>query len=229
VGALRTAEELGRAFPGAVVVTSSGEQVKSEVPDAPALIVATVGAEPVVASGYAAALLLDGDSLLGRESLRAGEEALRRWLNAAALVRSAAAGGRVVITATEHESVAALVRWDPSGFAARELGLRRSLGLPPAIRVAAITGTRTAVDGFARAAGDVLSRQGVRTAGPVPLAAPLSPGASAPEESAWRLLVFFAIADGPDIARRLRAARIAQATRRGSEPVQLRLDGTDLV
>ncbi|WP_138418883.1 primosomal protein N' [Sinomonas gamaensis] len=222
VGALRTAEELGRAFPGAVVVTSSREQVKSEVPDTPALVVATVGAEPVVASGYAAALLLDGDSLLGRESLRAGEEALRRWLNAAALVRPAAEGGSVVITASEHEAVSAFVRWDPSGFAARELGLRRSLGLPPAVRVAAATGTRTAVEAFAQASADILGRPGVRTAGPVPLSG-VTPQAS------WRLLVFFPVADGPEVTRGLRAARIAQAARRGSEPVQLRLDGTELI
>ena len=54
---------------------------------APALVIATPGAEPRAAGGYAAALLLDGWALLGRPSLRAAEEALRRWLNAAALVR----------------------------------------------------------------------------------------------------------------------------------------------
>ena len=226
VGALRTAEELGRAFPGAVVITSSGEQVKSEVPDAPALVVATVGAEPVAPSGYAAALLLDGDSLLARETLRAGEEALRRWLNAAALVRGADDGGRVVVTASEHEAVAALVRWDPAGFAERELSLRRNLGLPPAVRLAAITGTRAAVEAFASAAAPVLTRSGVRTAGPVP-ASPVSKTTA--EETAWRLLAFFPIAEGPEVTRGLRAARIALAARRGSEPVQLRLDGTDLI
>lgn len=231
VGALRTAEELGRAFPGAVVVASSGDQVKSVIPDSPALVVATVGAEPVAPSGYAAALLLDGDSLLARETLRAGEEALRRWLNAASLVRAADDGGRVVVTASEHEAVAALVRWDPAGFAERELGLRSSLGLPPAVRIAAVTGTRTAVDAFAGAAASVLTRPGVRTAGPVPVS-PVSRAAAekaTAEEASWRLIAFFPIADGPEVARGLRAARIAQSARRGSEPVQLRLDGADLI
>lgn len=226
IGALRTAEELGRAFPGAVVVTSSGENVKAEVPGSPALVVATVGAEPVAPQGYAAALLLDGDSLLGRESLRAGEEALRRWLNAAALVRPAEKGGRVVITAGDHEAVSALVRWDPEGFAARELGLRRTLSLPPAVRVAAVTGSRSAVDGFASAAAGVLGRPGVRTAGPVALPAPSGTAAA---DASWRLLIFFPVAGGPEATRALRAARIAHATRRGSEPVQLRLDGADVL
>ena len=86
-GAARTAEELGRAFPGVPVRVSGGQHVLAEVPAESALVIATPGAEPVAAEGYAAALLLDGWALLGRPSLRAAEETLRRWLNAAALVR----------------------------------------------------------------------------------------------------------------------------------------------
>ena len=56
-------------------------------------MVATPGAEPVAAGGYAAALLLDTWLALARADLRASEESLRRWLNAAALVRPAGDGG----------------------------------------------------------------------------------------------------------------------------------------
>ncbi|HET7139993.1 MAG TPA: primosomal protein N', partial [Arthrobacter sp.] len=126
-GVLRTAEELGRAFPGKAVITSSGDHVKAGVGSARALVVATVGAEPVADGGYAAALLLDGDSLLRRENLRAGEDTVRRWFNAAALVRPAPDGGLVVITATESVAVGALLRWDPAGYARRELELRMEL------------------------------------------------------------------------------------------------------
>ena len=87
-GARRTAEELGRAFPGVPVLTSSGATVLRRVGAEPALVIATPGAEPPAPDGYAAAVLLDGWALLGRPSLRASEEALRRWMNAAALVRS---------------------------------------------------------------------------------------------------------------------------------------------
>ena len=76
VGASRTAEELGRAFPSVPVIASAGDHIKSVVPDRPAIVVATVGAEPLAPHGYAAALLLDGDSLLRRESLRSGEDGL---------------------------------------------------------------------------------------------------------------------------------------------------------
>jgi primosomal protein N' (replication factor Y) len=216
IGAMRTAEELGRAFPGAVVITSAGDSVKSEVPGEPALVVATVGAEPVAPDGYSAALLLDGEALLRRESLRAPEEALRRWLNAAALVRPASAGGRVVITAGDGEALAALVRWDPAGFASRELSVRRELSLPPAVRVAAVTGELADVEAFLAAAGDVVSSPEVRVVGPV-------------EGDPARALVFFPIGAGPAVTRGLHGVRVSLAARRSGGPVQLRVDAPDVL
>ena len=46
-GAARTAEELGRAFPGVPVRTSGSPHVLAAVPAEPALVIATPGAEPV--------------------------------------------------------------------------------------------------------------------------------------------------------------------------------------
>ena len=63
-GAGRTAEELGRAFPGFRLLTSGGSGLIPVIDDAPALVVATPGAEPRADGGYAAALLLDGWVLL---------------------------------------------------------------------------------------------------------------------------------------------------------------------
>ena len=98
VGARRTAEELGRAFPGVPVERSGAGTVLDAVAAGPRLVVSTPGAEPVAPGGYAAALLLDAWALLERPSLTAGEESLRRWLAAAALVRPPSAdGGRVVL------------------------------------------------------------------------------------------------------------------------------------
>ncbi|NEA82316.1 primosome assembly protein PriA, partial [Actinospica acidiphila] len=141
VGARRTAEELGRAFPAVPVRTSGREHVLDTVPGAPAVVVSTPGAEPVAEGGYAAALLLDGWAMLSRPDLRAGEDALRRWMGAAALVRPQAAGGTVVVVAEPTlRPVQALVRWDPAGFAVRELAERGELGFPPVSRMAAVAG-----------------------------------------------------------------------------------------
>ncbi|MFL6156244.1 MAG: primosomal protein N' [Marmoricola sp.] len=139
LGDLRTAEELGRAFPSVPVQTSSGDRVLTDVAARPAIVVATPGAEPTVPGGYAGVVLLDTWLLLARSDLRAEEEALRRWLNAAALVRRDQ--GRVVVVGDPaRPPLQALVRWDPSGFAQREIAERQDAHLPPASRVASLIG-----------------------------------------------------------------------------------------
>ena len=146
-GAGRTAEELGRAFPGVALITSGGAAMIPTVPGSPALVVATPGAEPRAAGGYAAAMLLDGWMLLGRPSLRAAEETLRRWMNAAALVRAGPSGGRVVVVADSAiPAVQALIRWDPVTHSERELDERAELHFPPAVRIAAVSGPQDAVE-----------------------------------------------------------------------------------
>ncbi|EHN71895.1 primosomal protein N, partial [Streptomyces coelicoflavus ZG0656] len=132
-----------------------------------ALIVSTPGAEPVAEGGYAAALLLDGWAMLGRPDLRSGEDALRRWLAAAALVRPQSAGGTVVAVAEPTlRPVQALVRWDPVGHALRELAERAELGFPPVSRMAAVAGPPEAVGGFLDA---VELPPEAEVLGPVPL------------------------------------------------------------
>ncbi|MGH3278846.1 MAG: primosomal protein N', partial [Trebonia sp.] len=164
-GAARTAEELGRAFPGVKVRTSGGDLVLPRVPSKPALVIATPGAEPL--ADYAAALLLDGWALLSLPSMRAGEETLRRWLAAAALVRP---GGTVLVHADAPlAATQALVRWDPVTFAERDLAERAELGFPPAVRMAAVTGVPGAVASLIAGLGP-----GFEVLGPVPLDRPQS-------------------------------------------------------
>ena len=229
-GVLRTAEELGRAFPGTTVITSSGDQVKATVGAGKALVVATVGAEPVADGGYAAALLLDGDSLLRRETLRAGEDTVRRWFNAAALVRPAPDKGLVVVTATDTAATGALLRWDPAGYAHRELSLRMELQLPPAVRIASVTGPRAAVEHYTGAVEADLAGSGitVRTAGPAPLLLTAPPSGRRTAEDV-RTLLFFPYGQAAAVVRVLRVTRAAVAAKRTLDPVQLRLDGVDVL
>ena len=222
-GAARTAEELGRAFPGVPVRISGGQHVLAEVPAEPALVIATPGAEPVAADGYAAALLLDGWALLGRPSLRAAEETLRRWLNAAALIRPA--GSVVVLAPSSLPAVQALVRWDPAGFAERELAERAELGFPPAVRMAAITGSSAAISEFVGSAG-LPARAEVL--GPVP-AEPN--GADHHLEPTERALIRIPRADGLALARALHAAQAARSARKdgtGPKTVRVQLDPAEV-
>ncbi|HEX7396410.1 MAG TPA: primosomal protein N', partial [Propionibacteriaceae bacterium] len=131
VGSERTAEELGKAFPGTTVRQSSLGKVLTTVGSEPCLVVATPGAEPVADGGYAAALLLDTSVLLNRPDLRAAEEALRRWFLATALVRPASDGGTVLaVGPSGSRPLQALTRVDPVGFAERELADRVEAELP---------------------------------------------------------------------------------------------------
>lgn len=150
VGARRTAEELGRSFPGVPVLTSGRDGIVDEVGEGPALVVSTPGAEPRAAGGFGCALLLDAAVLLGRPDLRAAEDALRSWSAAAALVRPGPAGGTVVVVADAGlPTVQALLRWAQGQFADRELEERAALRFPPATRMAAIDGPAGALATFA--------------------------------------------------------------------------------
>jgi primosomal protein N' (replication factor Y) len=223
IGESRTAEELARAFPGVSVRTSgSTSGVLATVPAGPALVVATPGAEPVAEGGYGAALLLDSWALLGRADLRAGEETLRRWMNAAALVRPAEAGGHVVVAAdAAHPVVQALVRWDPAWLAERELADRRALGFPPVTRIAALSGSPAALAEFLAALrlpddADVL--------GPVP--EPPRPGQEGERE---RFLVRVPRQHGVALAHALTEVQGVRSARKVSEHVRVQLDPLDLV
>ncbi|HWS57893.1 MAG TPA: primosome assembly protein PriA, partial [Actinotalea sp.] len=230
VGARRTAEELGRAFPGVPVERSGAGTVLDVVKGGPRLVVSTPGAEPVAPQGYAAALLLDAWALLDRPTLLAGEESLRRWLAAAALVRPASEGGRLVLAGAPTDvsvpAVEALVRWDPAWFAERELTERRELSLPPAVRLATLTGPRVALE---RAVAEVGLPASAAVLGPLPHvgvpARPGAPGTGDPEH--WRTIITVPRPDGPALARELAALRARASARKDPEPVTVRVDPPD--
>lgn len=244
-GATRTAEELGRAFPNVPVISSAGDHVRASVGPEPALVVATPGAEPVAFGGYAAALLLDADKMLRFDSLRAPEAALRRWLNAAALVRPATLEGTVVTTASPSPVEQALVRWDPAWFARQELEERAQTGLPPAVRTAAVTGAEADVRAFMEeflgsSALDERVREQLRIVGPVPLdqgyfawsESLVEDSEEAPVQGDWRTLMFFSYGIAQQVTRELRATRATIAALKknvGERPVQIRCDGLDVL
>lgn len=230
VGAERTAEEFGRAFPGVRVVDSSRGHVVEGVDDTPQLVIATPGAEPVARGGYAAALLLDTTLLLARADLRASEEALRRWLNTVALVRPGEQGGSVcAVGPSEARPLQALVRTDPATLAARELDDRREAGFPPALRFVQIEGSAEAIETLVAAARllpepDLLPGaqvteplEGLDVLGPVPGA----------DETTQRLTLRVPPGQATELVRRVRAG-LAIGSARKSPPVRVRVDPNQL-
>jgi primosomal protein N' (replication factor Y) len=165
----------------------------------------------VAASGYPTVVLLDTWLALSRPDLRTDEEALRRWLGAAGLV---APGGQVLAVGDPaHPALQALVRWDPAGFARREAEARSEAHLPPASRLATITGEPGAVDD---ALTLLVHPPGTEVLGPVEV-----------DDGESRLVVRVPRAHGPALSQalgevqRVRSARKLDAVRIQVDPVSI--------
>ena len=200
-GSERTADELGRAFPGIRVIVADGTHPIERVDDKPSLVVATRGAEPLADGGYRAVVLLDGARMLQAPDLRIGESCLRWWSNAAAL---AAPGAPVHLVGIQGPVAVSLATWNHSGYARSELEARAPLHMPPTVRVAQLEGTSDSV----RAAIEAVRALGVPSEavlGPVPLA---------DDDGRVRALVRFEYAAGSAVATALRAQVIADGVQR---------------
>ena len=211
IGSVRTAEELGRAFPGIPVRSSSADHIVRAIDSRPSIVVATPGAAPLVDGGYSAAVFLDGNMMLSRPDLRASEDAFSKWMEFASLVRPD--GEIVVVADPENPAVQALIRHDPIGFAQRELAQRASVDLPPAVRLAVLTGSQADID-------DLLALtqlpEGVLHRGPVP------------SDAGVRLLLSVVRSQGLELARALKDATAVRSARKKGEPVNIKFDPYDL-
>lgn len=224
-GSERTADELGRAFPNTRVIIADGAHPVAEVDAAPALVIATRGAEPLARGGYRAVILLDGDRMLQNEALRVGEHCLRWWSNAAAL---AAPGAPVHLVGVAGPVARALATWTQPAYARAELADRAPLRMPPAVRVASVEGHARSVDTLlAELRESVPDLDALAVLGPVDTS-------TAPDAPTSRALVRFDYAHGRAVAEALRAGVIADALRarkstkdRGPRPrntLRVRLD-----
>jgi primosomal protein N' (replication factor Y) len=195
-GAGRTAEDLGRAFPGVRIIVADGEHPILAVSSDPAIVIATRGAEPVAAGGYRAVLLLDGESMIARESLRVAEDCLRWWSNAAALTAHRAP---VILVGVGGALASALATWRHSDYVRGELADRRTLRFPPAVRVATLTGE---VDAVAHAVTTI----------PILPADILGP--TELDDGLVRTIVRFEYSQGSEVAAALKAEIVRAAARR---------------
>jgi primosomal protein N' (replication factor Y) (superfamily II helicase) len=226
IGADRTAEELGRAFPQTSVRQSIGGNRIARVPDTSGIVVATPGAEPSAAGGYAGAVLLDTPLLLLRQDLRAPEEALRRWLNVVALVRSGADGGSVIaVGESSGRALQALVRVDPGGFAARELAERVAARFPPAVKLITIEGPAEALSEFASL---VHAPSTAQSLGPADLVIRRPAAGNASEPTMQRLILRAPLAEGSHLVGAVKEAAGVRSARKSEGPLRIRVDPVEL-
>jgi len=150
-GVERIAEQLSAMAPGRDVVTSSsGTSILGDGAFS-GFVVATPGAVPANATGYALAVLVDAGALLG-SGLDGEQDAIRHVLSAAAHTRTRGDDGSVVVVGRLPDAVARCVStWSPDAWAEDSYRERASLGLPPVRRVVEAEGSADAL----RAAGSV--------------------------------------------------------------------------
>ena len=225
VGAERTAEELGKAFPQTPVLQSIGGNRITGVADHSAIVVATPGAEPPAVGGYAGAVLLDTQLLLLRQDLRAAEEAIRRWLNVVALVRSGADGGSVIaVGESSGRALQALVRVDPGGFAARELQERAAARFPPAVTLITVEGAQEPLAKFVS-----LLQQPAHTE----VLGPAEPDGRRPPADGdqgpiLRLTLRAPLGHGPKLVHAAKEAAAIRSARKSSGSLRIKVNPVDL-
>src|SRR5207247_6819111 len=86
--------------------------------------------------------ILDPDRALSRPGMRAGEQSLATWMEAAAWAAPRPSGGRVLVQTRRagHPAIQALVRWEPVPFLRTEAARRREAGFPPGHAVFRVAG-----------------------------------------------------------------------------------------
>jgi primosomal protein N' (replication factor Y) len=121
----------------------------------------------------------------------------------------------VVVADGALMAVQALLRWDPAGYAARELAERRELGFPPAARMASLTGPPDAV-------AELLSLaslpDGAELLGPVPVG----------EDEERALVRVASRAVGGALAEALREAAGVRSARKAVGTVRVQIDPREI-
>lgn len=128
-GALRHAEEIGRAFTGYSVMNSDASTPIAEISGQSALVITTSSMAPLNPLGYSAVVVLDGNSFFSYADLRAQERARETLFETAGLVKK---NGKVLLAIDAgHPIASSIARWNPAILSTRELGERAEVGLPP--------------------------------------------------------------------------------------------------
>jgi primosomal protein N' (replication factor Y) len=153
-------------------------------------------------------VLLDCAQTLGKDTLRASEDAVRNWSNAIAKL---AISGRAVAVGLGGELGQWLALWNQEQIAERIVAERRELGFPPAERLLSATGTAEVV---AKAEAELAEVTGLTLLGKT------SVRAAGSTEPQLRLLGRYGYSAGPEVAKAVMALqlKLAAGTARGGRP-----------
>ena len=141
----RNAEEIGRAVPKTSILISSGIKQIAELPNGNHIVLATAGSEPD--ARYMSLVLLDGERIFNRPSLRSEEFARFQWFSS--LCKVLPRGEVFVSLPNHHPVVQSMLKADASSGVTLELISRERAKLPPFYRVATVSGLNLEISKFA--------------------------------------------------------------------------------
>ncbi|MEY2694509.1 MAG: hypothetical protein RL142_857 [Actinomycetota bacterium] len=224
-GATRWSMQLGKSFPGVPVREITSEDRDVTISAKKQIVVATPGTEAVAIGGYSAVLIIDGNLTLGRDSLRASEDALRSWLTAIAFMGSKGEAGIIGLT---DEVERAFTLGEVEAVVSEILSERDQLGFPPARRVLSAIGQETSLSKLEEL---LKGLDGVRVLG-------ISKAASSKAENDHRLVATFTYASGAAVATEVRAFlasmagtanRVSVKSGRAIRPISIRFDDPQVI
>ncbi|MFC0581069.1 primosomal protein N' family DNA-binding protein [Micrococcoides hystricis] len=224
-GAERTAEELGRAFANVPVISSAGDHIRTTITQKSVLVVATPGGEPVAPEGYAAVILLDGNTMLAREGLDAPADVFHRWTDALALAQPHHQDGLCVITADPGQEVNTLARLDIPGYFSHLYHQRQQTQLPPVRRYATVDGAPVDVKSFVEHVQHQLLETSADPEHP-PTVSVIGPSPLDPDGKQVRTLLFYSYRDGAAVSAALRGTKAAFSAKKRyqHDPVRVKVD-----
>lgn len=222
-GSTRTVAEFGKAFAGIQIIESTGDKPLLEVTAGKKIIIATPGAEPTLAGGYEAVIILDANQALSKDSLRASEDAVRNWSNAIAKLGR---GGRAVIAGAPQRIGQRFALWQQIELAQDELENRRELEFPPHVRLGSVEGPIDVITQLT----DELDIVGVQVLGPIQVR-------GAQGEQNMRFVLKYPYSLGATLAEAIKVAQLkvtagltkTSATGRVSRAVRVRMDDPEVI
>jgi primosomal protein N' (replication factor Y) len=135
-GVERHSHEIGLLLPGSTLqVSSSDHRLEGAV--SVGCVIATPGMAPQSVAGYSAVVVLEGDRFLDQPDMRASERVREMYFAHAALAKPNAP--IILIQDDSHSISTALSTWNPVMAIHRDLEERKSLSLPPYVRIAQLT------------------------------------------------------------------------------------------
>lgn len=224
-GSTRTITEFGRAFPGIQIIEATADQSAESLKAGKFLVVATPGAEPRVAGGYQAIVILDANRALNRDSLRATEDAVRSWSNAVALGSPEA---RNVLVGVSGVLANKFSLWAQAEISNHEFASRKELNFPPAIRLASVGASKELIQ-------DVITQlkavSNLEILGPLPIT-------QSGIETDWRVLIKYDYSQGAALAETLKGLslrlsagqqRVSAKSGRAIRPIRIKMDDVEVI